>query len=241
MNKPNLYPGINPHLNSHLLHIEGWNGFHYTHIEAIAQALNTCLPLAYEAIIGESLQKSPLGAAGGSMGWVSVIIQKRADSVILTRIELMTPNNVLPSLDAGEYQDQRQLALRAGTNLVELDYICSAPPLLTTLPSYPAQEKDAQAYVILVSNPRSRNTEGTLRAYSFGVLDTIPSIEIPLDDTAVIQCDFNAIYQHTFSDAFISSEAYTDYTIEPAFFDDYTPADQQLIRQHMVKIKGEIH
>ncbi|MDX1993233.1 MAG: DUF4058 family protein [bacterium] len=52
----NLYPGINPHLNSYLQHITGWKGFHNKHLEHIAEALEALLPQAYYIAGEESLQ-----------------------------------------------------------------------------------------------------------------------------------------------------------------------------------------
>jgi hypothetical protein len=52
----NLYPGINPHLNSYLQHITGWKGFHNKHLEHIAEALEALLPQEYYIAGEESLQ-----------------------------------------------------------------------------------------------------------------------------------------------------------------------------------------
>lgn len=53
----NLYPGINPHLNSALQQSEGdWQSFHAYHLINIAQLLNRQLPPAYYAKPEQSLQ-----------------------------------------------------------------------------------------------------------------------------------------------------------------------------------------
>jgi hypothetical protein len=55
--KTNLYPGINPHLNSALQQVEGdWQSFHAYHIIKIADTLNEILPEAYYAKPEQSLQ-----------------------------------------------------------------------------------------------------------------------------------------------------------------------------------------
>ena len=60
----NLYPGINPHLNSHLQSEDGgWESFHAEHIVAMARILDQCLPDHYYAIAEKSLQISEFGLA----------------------------------------------------------------------------------------------------------------------------------------------------------------------------------
>jgi len=53
----NLYPGINPHLNSLLQQPDGdWQSFHAYHLINIAQILNRILPRGYKAKPEQSLQ-----------------------------------------------------------------------------------------------------------------------------------------------------------------------------------------
>ncbi len=52
-----LYPGVNPHLNSLLQQPDGqWQSFHSSHINDIADILNTLLPRHYYATTERSLQ-----------------------------------------------------------------------------------------------------------------------------------------------------------------------------------------
>jgi hypothetical protein len=53
----NLYPGINPHLNSRLQQTGGgWQSFHHYHLTHLADELNRTMPEAYYAKPEESLQ-----------------------------------------------------------------------------------------------------------------------------------------------------------------------------------------
>jgi hypothetical protein len=58
----NLYPGINPHLNSFLQDEDGgWESFHAQYIVGIANALDKQLPSNYYALAEKSLQVSEIG------------------------------------------------------------------------------------------------------------------------------------------------------------------------------------
>jgi hypothetical protein len=50
------YPGIDPHLNSHLQHVAGWKGFHAKHIAHLGELLDQILPEGYYTADEESLQ-----------------------------------------------------------------------------------------------------------------------------------------------------------------------------------------
>jgi hypothetical protein len=63
----NLYPGINPHLNSYLQSEGGgWESFHAEHIIAMARTLDQILPSNYYAVAEKSLQISEIGLAAES-------------------------------------------------------------------------------------------------------------------------------------------------------------------------------
>lgn len=60
----NLYPGINPHLNSFLQDEDGgWESFHAQYIVGIANTLDRQLPSNYYALAEKSLQVSEIGLA----------------------------------------------------------------------------------------------------------------------------------------------------------------------------------
>lgn len=56
MGKQNLYPGINPHLNSHLQHVEGWEGFHNLFLGDMLRVLEPLLTADYYCLHEASLQ-----------------------------------------------------------------------------------------------------------------------------------------------------------------------------------------
>ncbi|MCU0514968.1 MAG: DUF4058 family protein, partial [Anaerolineae bacterium] len=58
----NLFPGINPHLNSRLQQPGAWAGFHATHLGDLFKALRAALyPLRYTVRVEESIQIRRLG------------------------------------------------------------------------------------------------------------------------------------------------------------------------------------
>jgi hypothetical protein len=111
----NLYPGINPHLNSALQQRGGdWKSFHAYHIIHLAEHLNDTLPPGYLAKPEKSLQISvydPLSF------WPDEEIRTRIPDVLITRkltsqesaasvLEPDTPTLVLPIASLVDEEDE---------------------------------------------------------------------------------------------------------------------------------------
>jgi hypothetical protein len=131
----------------------------------------------------------------------SVIIHRVEDhslhGEVVTRLELLSPSNKPGGSKYTSYLENRVMALKSGSSLVEIDYFHQTPtPLLALmeLPSYP--HKDAYPYHIGVNIPQENKIH--VQLYGFGVVDPLPSLNIPLAGDEVLPFDFNAVYQYTF-------------------------------------------
>jgi hypothetical protein len=230
MGKDNRYPRINPHLNSHLLHVGGWEDFHTCHVNDMRCKLAELLPDHYTAQLCDSLQVASPGMVDAGKTLSSIVVMRLEKPI--TRIELLTPLNKPTCIHAAKYRVQRETCLNNGMHLVEIDYIHSCPPLLPRIPSYPDRETGAFPYMVLRTDCGTRLTF----IHSTGVLEPVPEIPIPLFALTVIWLDLGEVYNITFSSNQAFYEVFTDYTREPVNFDAYNDADKTLIREHMAKI-----
>ncbi len=162
----------------------------------------------------------------------SVIVYRHEEPV--TRIEVLSPANKHPGSDAAQYQTKRQQALSMGLCLVEVDYLHERRPIDNRIPSYRDRDNGATPYSIIVSDPRPET--GLMKIYGFGILDTLPIVDIPLAGTDAVRFDFGAAYHQTFDSSRIYYQIRTDYTTEPVNFAAYAPDDQAKIQQHMALI-----
>jgi hypothetical protein len=275
----NLYPGINPHLNSALQRRGGdWKSFHAYHIIHLAEYLNDVLPPGYLAKPERSLQISvyePLSFSPDEeirTRTPDVVITRRStaqesaasllepdaptlilpisplvdeedelmavviyhDRKPITHLELLSPANKPDGGHFNDYWRNRFEVFSAGLRLVEIDYLHEYHPINEDIPSYKARQSNAFPYHILVTDPRPSVSKGFTLVYSKGVIDRLPSIDIPLEDKDTVKLDFNEVYQHTFSQRPFREEV--DYTQEPIHFASYSENDQQAIREHMTQI-----
>jgi hypothetical protein len=274
----NLYPGINPHLNSALQQPGGgWQSFHTYHLIMLAQQLNSALPGAYYAEAEASLQirvydppaerDSPhrpdvlISRLAGEPVTEAVAIINPAPTQVLaldealdpfeelvalviyhdnrpvTRIELLSPANKPPGSYYTTYIGKRAEALHGGLCVVEIDFLHERRPTLTSIDDYSAGETGALPYHILIMDPRLMREEGPIKEYSFGLLDSVPVLNLPLDGKDVVPVDFGSIYDQT-----LRQRPYLykiDYAQEPANMSAYTPADQSAIRARMAQIAQE--
>ncbi len=152
----------------------------------------------------------------------------------ITRIELLSPANKWLGTHHDPYMKKRKATLVNKVRLVEIDYLHESPPLSLRLPAYCDGESGAYPYMIIVSDP-TKTIDG-MDVYGFGVLDTIPIIPIPLEDTDKVIVDFGAVYQRTFNSSRFFSDILTDYRQPPIKLSRYTPDDRAQILQHMAKI-----
>jgi hypothetical protein len=286
----NLYPGINPHLNSRLQKSGGgWKGFHNSHLTDIARAVDARLPSGYYIANEQSLQVgtydaetlSPVDKPSlsypdiavfreGSTGSQSVseshdiptltlpllelidepeeyigsLVIYRLESgdypgAPVTRIELLSPANKAPGSDYGAYLSKRAETLYSGVRLVEIDYLHERRPVIPRVPSYPDHEQNAYPYHIIVSDPRPNVPKGKADIFRFGILDPLPTINIPLDAADTVAINFNEVYQLTFESVRVFRTVLVDYEQAPINFDAYTPADRDAIRERMAAIAEE--
>lgn len=283
----NLYPGVNPHLNSFLQQRDGgWESFHARYISVLTDTLEAALPDGYYAIEEKSLQilalntdETPARRAERTTPDVTVyqtrptaskaspqitaiptmtfsveeafieeetlnnvtiyrVKQGKVPGEPVTRLEVLSPGNKPGGLHYEQYIAKRQYTLKTRLALVEIDFLHEAPPLLHKLHSYPDCEEAAQPYAIIVSDPRPDVSSGTTEVYTFGVLDPIPTLNVPLDDQQSVIVDFGVVYNRVFASRKLFS-ALVDYTQEPLNFKRYCAEDQARIRQRMAEIAAQ--
>jgi hypothetical protein len=273
----NLYPGINPHLNSALQQPGGdWTSFHADYIIRLSDMIDAVLPEAYSIKVESSLQlrvlepgetgmvtrrpdllikrdpsaasrRQALPASGGMNipildildveedGLTALVIYKGGKPV--TQIEIISPGNKPPSLEAQVYRVKRTECLYAGLRLVEIDYVHERRPTTPHLFSYPDREETAVPYRILVFDPRPSLEEGLAAVYGFGVMDAFPEIIIPLDGADTITVNPGVAYRIMYNRRSVWQSV--DYAQEPANMSAYTEADQAAIRARMAQIAAE--
>lgn len=78
-----------------------------------------------------------------------------------------------------------------------------------------------------------------MKVYGFGVVETLPIIDIPLDEDDTIRVDFGALYHLTFNSLRLYRNILVDYSREPVNFAAYSAADQTLIRQYIHSLTNE--
>lgn len=147
----------------------------------------------------------------------------------ITRIELLSPANMRGGSYDEVYQQNRTKCFLAGTTLVEIDYLHEYASPVRGVPHYPAQDH-AKAYNITVSHPQTKKVD----IYLFGINESIPTVMIPLAGDDFINFNFGEPYDYTWKKS--RFWFYVDYSQEPLRMHTYSPADQQLIRQHMQAI-----
>jgi hypothetical protein len=157
----------------------------------------------------------------------------------VTRIEVISPGNKRPDRYAEQYAHQRSQTLRGGMALIEIDYIHHKRPLLDSIPSYRQRAEGAFPYMVLVSNPREPEADGTFALYGIGVLTPLPTIEIPLLDGAYVTLDLAKVYDRTFMSRIRRYTDELDYAADPVDFERYHPDDQARIRALLERIRGE--
>lgn len=237
----NLYPGVNPHLNSFLQQPNGgWKGFHNLFLAQIYAALEQRLPAAYYVANEQSLQIGIYDAEYVASLVIYRMVEGGFPGEPVTRIELLSPANKAPGSDYALYLMKREETLYSGLRLVEIDLLHERRPILRAVPSYPDREANASPYSITINDPRPTFQQGMARIYTFGVLDPLPALDIPLDDDDTVTVDFGAAYHATVNNSRLFRSILVDYEQLPAPFDAYAPDDQQRIREFMAKLADEM-
>lgn len=113
---------------------------------------------------------------------------------LVTRIELLSPANTPGGSHHTRYMQRRHETLHAHVTLVEIDYLHTTPPIVKSIPSYPAREPGATPYYVLVSHPQPTVTEGQMSLYAVAVDAPLPYLRVPLavEDTVVL--DLQTVY-----------------------------------------------
>jgi hypothetical protein len=156
----------------------------------------------------------------------------------VTRIELISPANKPPASGYVQYRDKRNQGLQTGIPLVEIDLLHQSRPIVKKLPSYRDRARDAQPYVVVISDPRPSIYEGYTQLVPFGVLDAFPKLDIPLRAQDVLgQFDWGAAYNTTYENTRFYHRM-LDYSLPPRNFDAYTADDQHRILNHIQVISA---
>jgi hypothetical protein len=201
----------------------------------------------YEAL---PLQKSPTGAVPTLTRSVAATLQPVPDEYLtavvvyalednqmfgqpITQIEILSPSNKR-GVGLEFYLAKREMALKSGLCLVEVDLLHETDPLFFEMPSYARQAVDAYPYNITISNPHPSLEEGLAMIFAFHVDMPLPELEVPLRGKDSFLFNFDAVYQ----DIYASLPAYSlrvDYAALPARFERYSLEDQERIRAVMAR------
>jgi hypothetical protein len=169
----------------------------------------------------------------------SIVIREQDSGDLVTRIELLSPANKPGYSAFFAYRQKRLENLHSGLPLVEIDYLHEIPSVIDNLPRYP-HEANAFAYNIYVSDPRPSMAAGSFRAYSSAVGSSLPTVSIPLIGAATVALELDGVYQETFNSGRWGTRPYLDYSVQPARFETYSPADQARILQRMAAIAAAV-
>ncbi len=238
----NLYPGVNPHLNSFLQSDEGsWESFHAELIIQLRRFLDENLPAGYLALAEKSLQILSLSQTVEEEELLtSIVIYQVGEEAPygrpVTHIEVLSPANKPSGSHYSRYRVKRIETLQSGLRLVEIDYLHETRPMITNLPSYIDRENGAYPYTILVTDPRPSCEKGQIFVYGVGVLMPLPKVNIPLAGIDSTVVDFGTVY-HQVYESLRLVQVVVDYEVEPVNFHRCAEADQQLIRDKMAAIR----
>jgi hypothetical protein len=155
-------------------------------------------------------------------------------------VELLSPANKSNGFDREEYMSNRYLTLQEGIVLVELDFLHESHPLFASIPDYSSHADQSHPYRIVLLDPRDDFQHDRSVCAEFDVDEPLPTIVIPLDGPDVLEFDFNAAYQRTYTGTLYGPE-FVDYSQLPLNFDRYSPADQTRIACRMLSVLEAAH
>lgn len=160
------------------------------------------------------------------------------DDEPITRIEVLSPANKPGGSYYGTYMKKRELTLKSGLCIVEIDYLHEGAPIVAQIPNYAAQDDHSLPYHILISVPRPTYSDGFTHVHSAGALEALPTLPLPLagDDTVIV--DFTVVYNRIY-EAVRQYRTVVAYEQEPGNFAAYRPDDQAKILAQMAKIAAE--
>ncbi len=161
----------------------------------------------------------------------TVVVTLIDDGTVVLRFELLSATNKPGGSGDLQYEIKRANTLKSGVRLVEIDYLHETPSPIRGIPMYPHQP-GSHPYRITVSDPSPTFEKGKAHTHAFGVDVAIPELTLPLAGDDVVQVDFGAVYNLTYSSLGIYSRR-VDYSMLPQRFETYSPIDQDRIRQRM--------
>lgn len=237
----NLFPGINPLLNSFLQRDAGeWESFHAELVVQTRIALDEQLPDGYLALAEKSLQIREFAFTEDFDPLTAVVIYQQTPENPLgqpiTRLEMLSPANKPHGSHFPRYRQRREETLQSGLCLVEVDYLHETPPVIANMPSYRDGDSNAYPYAIIVSDPHPTFSEGEAYIYGFGVLDPIPTVSIPLADTDQLAFDFGHVYHRVFESLRLCAVV-VDYDELPIHPNRYAQSDLQSIEKMLTTIR----
>lgn len=151
-------------------------------------------------------------------------------------IELLSPSNKPGGQDTSYYRDKRLKVLHSGLVFAEIDYLHQSLATFEHLLPYP-QNAEAHPYRIVVIDPRPHLEDGLAYPYEFDVDDPIPRVKIPLNGSDVLQFDFQAAYNKTFTETLYGMQL-VDYSQLPLYFEKYSRDDQTRILSRMIALRN---
>lgn len=234
----NLYPGINPHLQSFLQDQTSiWRNFHFEYISQLHQVIEVALADGYVVLAESSLQKRDETDDEEYMAGLVIYRVDEEDSSHgqpLIHIELIIPAD---KDRRAEYLARRQAVLQSGIILIELNYLHEYPPFIAEIPDYTSQVPDAYPYHIAVTHLDRSIEHPDLQMYGFGVDEPIPTVTLSLLDVddSDLEIDFHVAYHAVFESMKFWGSV-VDYAREPANMERYREDDQERIRTRMAQI-----
>ncbi len=155
----------------------------------------------------------------------------KVESQSHTRIELLSPSNKPTYKHYDQYIAKRDDTHRSGLRLVEIDYLHNTRPIIPDIPSYKDRQDHGHPYMILVGDPRPTLKKGRTLVYDFGVIDTLPILDIPLKGKDFVRFNFDDVYNTTFESSRAFSQIFSDANKTPRDFKAYTNDDQKMIQK----------
>jgi hypothetical protein len=218
---PSPLPGMNPFLEAPEL----WSEFHSRMIVAIADALDETLSRDYRVAVEKrvyldqgdetiligipdvSVMAPPKATATPTAVLDAPItveipleeevkerfleIREVATGRVVTVIELLSPKNKRSKMGRETYLQKRRQIMMSQTHLVEIDLLRGGE----ALPMTGAIESD---YRILVSTSEHRPKA---QLYAFNLRQVIPTIAVPLNDTATVSLDLQPLLHRVYDKA----------------------------------------
>ncbi|MEM6282063.1 MAG: DUF4058 family protein [Chloroflexota bacterium] len=132
-------------------------------------------------------------------------------------LEVLSPTNKPGGRHDAAYRDKRTALLQAGLVFIELDYLNNQQPTIAA--------PDPGTYRILVIDPRPDWLSGRGRVYPVQIDRTLPIVNIPLNVGDLLQFDFDAPYQQTYTSLFFGDTI--DYIHLPEEFEKHDTDDEK--------------